>query len=180
MNGPTKTNLTKLACLDSVGDIHFWIYYDVTDNCILDLQRKISIRNAFAPLLSWFLSCSKYAMRPRDILKGTSEEHGRQLRKMACVSATQRKIQVTWIQRLCFWCVLSGNVWILANFRYVIIFLVLKKLLRDTRVNLLVFCSNKIDMHDTLVHMHGLWKSVKWVISAPLMVHCVSVSWIVF
>ena len=40
----------------SPGDIHFWIYYDVTDNCILDLQTKISIRNAFAPLLFWFLS----------------------------------------------------------------------------------------------------------------------------
>ena len=82
MNGPTKTNLTKLACLDSLGDIHFWIYDDATDNCILDLQRKISIRNAFAPLLFLFLSFNKYAMRPRDILKGTSEEHGKQLRKM--------------------------------------------------------------------------------------------------
>ena len=36
--------------------MHFWIYDDVTDNCILDLRRKISIRNAFAPLLFWFLS----------------------------------------------------------------------------------------------------------------------------
>ena len=32
----------------SPGDIHFWIYDDVTDNCILDLRTKISIRNRAA------------------------------------------------------------------------------------------------------------------------------------
>ena len=39
----------------SPGDIHFWNFNDATDNCISDLQRKISIRNDFAPLLFWFL-----------------------------------------------------------------------------------------------------------------------------
>ena len=48
-----------------------------------------------------------------------------------------------------------SGLWILANFRYVIFFLVSKKLVRDTRVNLLVVYSNKFHMHDTLVHMVG-------------------------
>ena len=42
--------------LYSPGDNHFWKYDNVTDNCISDLERKISIRDAFAPLLFWFLS----------------------------------------------------------------------------------------------------------------------------
>ena len=54
------------------GDIHSgYIYDEVTDDCILELQTKISIRNAFEPLFI-------YAMRPRVICKGTSEEHVKQ------------------------------------------------------------------------------------------------------
>ena len=71
--------------LISPGDIHFWIYDDVTDNSMLDLQRKISICKAFAPPLFCFLS---NPMRPRVICKGPSQEHLKQ-RKMGCVSATQ-------------------------------------------------------------------------------------------
>ena len=106
----------KYNIIDSPGDIHFRIHDDVTDNCVLDLQRKISIRNAFAPLSFWLLS-----FMPRD-----------------------HTLLV----------------------------------LRNTRVNLLVVYSNKIYMHESLVHMHSLWKYV-CVISAPLLVHCVNVSWIV-
>ena len=42
--------------LISPGNIHFWVCDDVTDNSILDLQRKNSICNAFAPPLVCFLS----------------------------------------------------------------------------------------------------------------------------
>ena len=42
--------------------IHWWIYYDVTNNCILDLQRKIMVS---------FI----YPMRSRVVCKGTLEEH---------------------------------------------------------------------------------------------------------
>ena len=52
----TRKDKFNKTCFYSPGDIHFWIYDDVTDNCILDLQRKISILNTFAPLLLWFLS----------------------------------------------------------------------------------------------------------------------------
>ena len=38
----------------SPGDTHFRMYDGVTDNCILDLQGKISIRSAFVPLLLVF------------------------------------------------------------------------------------------------------------------------------
>ena len=51
----THTNNAEKKSYSS-GDIHFWIYDDVTDNFVLDLQRKINIRNVFAPLLFWFLS----------------------------------------------------------------------------------------------------------------------------
>ena len=161
----------------SPGDIHFRIYDDITDNGILDLQSKISIRNAFAPLLFWFLS-----FMPRDHTL-LVKEHQRNMwnkRKMAFVSATQRKICRKWIQRLCFSCILNGVIFEflqISGMKYS--FLVLKKLLRDTRVNFLVVYSNKIHKHDSLVHKHGLWKSVKCVISAPLLVHCLNVSWIV-
>ena len=47
----------------SPGDIHFWTYDDVTDNCVLDLQRKNSIRKAFVPLLFWFLPFTHEATR---------------------------------------------------------------------------------------------------------------------
>ena len=36
---------------NSSGDIHFWIYDDVTKNGVLDLIGKISIRITFSPLL---------------------------------------------------------------------------------------------------------------------------------
>ena len=97
-----------------------------------------------------------YPMRPRVICKGPSEEHVKQ-RKRACVAATQRKtperdVNTVVIFMLSEW----SDLWILANFRCEIIFSGLKKLLLDTRVNLLVVYSNK--------HMQGLWKSVTCVI----------------
>ena len=47
-----KLNIFINIFLISPGDIHFWIYDDVTDNSILDLQRKISICNVLATLFS--------------------------------------------------------------------------------------------------------------------------------
>ena len=101
-----KFNIFINIFLISPGDIHFWIYDDVTDNSILDLQRKISICNAFAPPLFCFLS---NPVRPRVICKGPSQEHVKQ-RKMACVSAKQRKICRTWCKQLWFSRILKGVV----------------------------------------------------------------------
>ena len=60
------------------GYIHFWLYDDVTDNCILDLQRKISIRAAI--ILVPFI----YPIRPPVSSKRTSEEHVRQKKEGMC------------------------------------------------------------------------------------------------
>ena len=49
-------SLNQYESPNSPGDIHFWIYYDVTDNGILDLR----------------------TMRPCAICKGTPEEHVKQ------------------------------------------------------------------------------------------------------
>ena len=101
----------------SPGDNHFWIYDDVTDNCILNLQRK----SVFATLLLryvWFLS-----FMPWDHALFLTE-HQRNMwskRKMACVSATQRKICLKWIQRLFLMHSDWREFWILENFRCVII-----------------------------------------------------------
>ena len=57
---------------------------------------------------------------------------------MACVSVTQRKICGKWIHR--FWCILS---WVVFEFLQILgmsyFFQVLKKLLRNARLNLLLF-----------------------------------------
>ena len=116
--------------------IHFWIYYDVSNNCILDLQIKISIRNAFTALLFWFLS-----FIPWDHAMFV-KEHQRKMcnkRKMACVSVAQRKICRKWNQRLCqfyeFWVE-----WPLNSCKFQVcnnFFGFWKKILRDTRLNLL-------------------------------------------
>ena len=57
-------------------------------------------------------------------------------RMMACVSVTQRKIWGKWIHR--FWCILS---WVVFEFLQIsnFFFQVLKKLLRNARLNLLLF-----------------------------------------
>ena len=131
---------------------------------ILDLQRKINIRNAFVVILVPFI----YPMRRRVIGKGTSEEHVKQ-RKMACVNGCV--FDAFWVESSLSSCKSQ----VCNNF-----FWFWKKLPRDTRVNLLVVYSNKIHMLHTLVRMHWLWKSVNCVhvISAPLLVHYESFSWI--
>ena len=53
-NGPLVNGAVN-ETFASPGHIHFWIYDDVTNNGVLDLQRKISIHMAFAPLLFWSL-----------------------------------------------------------------------------------------------------------------------------
>ena len=83
----------------------------------------------------------------------------------ASLQCMQRKICWKWIHELCF---------LMHSECIVIIFSGFEKI---TRVNFLVVYSNKIHIHDSLAHMHGLWKSVMCVILASLLVHCVSISW---
>ena len=78
----------------------------ITDNCMLSLQRKISIHNAFAPLLFWSLLFIPWDHKLFSC-KATSKELMWNKRKVGWVSATQRKIYLKWIQRLCFWCIVS-------------------------------------------------------------------------
>ena len=97
----------------SPGDIHFRIYDDVTDNCILDLQRKISIRNAFASLLFCFLSFMSW---DHTLLVKEQKKDGLRLcnaeKDLPKVNLTVACLMHSkWI-----------GLWILANFRYVIIF----------------------------------------------------------
>ena len=69
---------------------------------------KISIHNAFATHLVWFLLFIPWdnALFVKEHRRNTSNK-----RKLACVSATQRKIWPKWIQRLCFFlCILNGVV----------------------------------------------------------------------
>ena len=101
----TRKDKFNETCFYSPGDIHFWIYDDVTDNCILDLQRKISILNAFVPLLFWFLS---FMVWDHVIFLTEHQRNMWSKRKKECLSAAQRKICVKWIQLLRSWCILSG------------------------------------------------------------------------
>ena len=143
------------------------------------IQRKISIRNAFTSLLFWFLS-----FIPWDhafFLKEHQQNMWNKRRVRLCnVEKDLPKMNSTVVFLMhSEW----SDFWILANFGYVIFFYGFEKItLRYKSKFACFFFSYKIDMHNSLVHMHGLWKSVKWVISAPLMVHCecVSVSSIVF
>ena len=66
----------------------------MTDNRIvhLDLQKKkISIRNAFA-LLLYILVPFIYAMRARDIFKGTSEKHVKQTKDGVRLSNAEKDL----------------------------------------------------------------------------------------
>ena len=106
-----------------------------TNNCILDLQRKISIRNAWRHYHSAVSFI--YSMRSRAVCKGTSEEHVKQENdgvRFCNAEKDLRKVNSPFLMHS----ELSG-LWILANFMYVIFFQVLKKLLRNARLNLLLF-----------------------------------------
>ena len=92
-------------------------------------------------------------MRPNVICKGTSIRGTCEAKERWCASLQGRVNSKVVFSMHSEW----SGLWSLANFRYVIIFSGFEKLLRDTRVNLLVVYSNEIHMHDTLVdHMHGL------------------------
>ena len=105
----TRTKLTTT----SPGDILFRIYDNVTDNCILDFQRKISICNALAPLLFWFLSFMSW---DHTLLVEEQKKDGLRLfnaeKDLPKVNST-----VVFLMHS-EW----SGLWILANFRYVIIF----------------------------------------------------------
>ena len=142
----------------------------------LIIPRKISIRNAFAPLLFWSLSFMPWdhALFVKEHQRNTWNKRkwrrSLQRRERSAESefngCVQRFFDVFWMQWSLNFCTFQ----VCNNF-----FLVLKKLLQDTRVNLLVVYSNKIYMHDSS-YARPL-KSVRCVISAPLLVHCVSVSY---
>ena len=157
-----------------MGDIHFWIYDDVAHYDILGFQRKISIYLVFRPLLFWSL-----LSMPWDHVLFV-KEYQRNMwnkRKMAVALKRCEKSAESGANGCvlgAFWVEWSLNS---CKFQVRNIFSAFEKILRGTKVNLLVDFSYKIHLQDTLVHMRGLWKSVwsKCVISAPLLVHCVSV-----
>ena len=108
-------------------------YNPLTNNCILDLQRKISIRNAWRHNHSAVSFI--YSMRSRAICKGTSEEHVKQENDGVRFCNAEKdlgKVNSPFLMHS----ELSG-LWILANFNF--FFQVLKKLLRNARWNWLLF-----------------------------------------
>ena len=74
----------------------------------LIIPRKISIRNAFAPLLFWFLSFMPW---DHALFVKEHQRNAWNKRKMTYVSATQRKVCRKWIQRFfdAFWMQWSLN-----------------------------------------------------------------------
>ena len=151
----------------SPGDIHFWIYDDVIDNGILGLHlNQYSQRFCGAFILVPFI----YYMRQRVTCKGTSEEQVKQ--KKAGVRLCNAKKDLTKANSTVVFFYVLWVEWSLNSCKFQVsnnYFLFSKKLLRETRINLLVDYSNKIHMHETFVHMHGLWKTVKCVISEPIL-----------
>ena len=73
----------------------------ITNNCTLSLQRKISIHNAFAPLLFWSLLFISWDHKLFSC-KATSKELMWNKRKVGLVSATRRKICLKGIQGCVF------------------------------------------------------------------------------
>ena len=89
-----------------------------------------------------------YAMKPHVICKGTSEEHAKQKKDVVRLYNSEKDLPKVNSTVVFLMHSDRSGLWILANCRYVIIFFWFwKKLLRDTRANLLVAYSNKIHMH---------------------------------
>ena len=135
--------------------MHFWIYDDVTDNCILDLQRKLNARNAFLSCMPW-----DHVLFLKEHQKNMWNKS-----KMACAEKDLPKVTSTVVFLIhSEW----SDFWIFANFRYVMIFSGFEKITPRYKSKFSWFlCKQNWYARDTLVHMHGLWKSVKWVILAP-------------
>ena len=123
-----------------------------------------------------------YAMKPHVICKGTSEEHAKQKKDVVRLCNAEKDLPKVNSTVVSLMHSDRSGLWILANCRYVIIFSGFEKNYSEIleQICLLLIQTKSICTYDTLVHMHGLWKSVKCVISAPLLIHCMSVSWIVF
>ena len=123
-----------------------------------------------------------YAMKPHVICKGTSEEHAKQKKDVVRLCNAEKDLPKVNSTVVFLMHSDRSSLWILANCRYVIIFSGFEKNYSEIleQICLLLIQTKSICTYDTLVHMHGLWKSVKCVISAPLLIHCMSVSWIVF
>ena len=100
------------------------IYDEVTDNDILGFQRKLSIHIAFGLLLFWPLLSMPwdYVLFVKEYKRNTWNK-----RKMACFSATLRKICRKWSRRLCFGCILSGVVFEFLQFSGTLHFFLLLK-----------------------------------------------------
>ena len=119
----------------SPGDIHFWIYDDFIDNGILGLHlNQYSQRFCGAFMLVPFI----YDMRQRVTCKGTSEEHVKQKKAgvrlcsaekdLTKVNSTVVFFYVLWVE----WSLNCCKFQVCNNY-----FLFSKKLLRETRVNLI-------------------------------------------
>ena len=123
-----------------------------------------------------------YAMKPHVICKGTSEEHAKQKKDVVRLCNAEKDLPKLNSTVVFLMHSDRSGLWILANCRYVIIFSGFEKNYSEIleQICLLLIQTKSICTYDTLVHMHGFWKSVKCVISAPLLIHCMSVSWIVF
>ena len=123
-----------------------------------------------------------YAMKPHVICKGTSEEHAKQKKDVVRLCNAEKDLPKVNSTVVFLMHSDRSGLWILANCRYVIIFSGFEKNYSEIleQICLLLIQTKSICTYDALVHMHGLWKSVKCVISAPLLIHCMSVSWIVF
>ena len=123
-----------------------------------------------------------YAMKPHVICKGTSEEHAKQKKDVVRLCNAEKDLPKVNSTVVFLMHSDRSGLWILANCRYVIIFSGFEKNYSEIleQICLLLIQTKSICTYGTLVHMHGLWKSVKCVISAPLLIHCMSVSWIVF
>ena len=153
-----------------MADIHFCIYDDVTHHDILGFQRKISIHIAFGPLLFWPL-----LSMPWDHVLFV-KEYQRNMwnkRKIAVSLQSWEKSAESEANACVEWSLNS------CKFQVRNIFSVFEKILRGTKVNLLVDFSYKIHLQLRYFSSYARPLKIKvWskcVISAPLLVHCVSV-----
>ena len=133
------------------------MYDDVTDNGILAFKEK----SVFTTLLRRYHFCSFHLSHETTCysyrhIRATCETKKGGMRMRMRLSNAEKDLKGEFTG-----CVFDAFLveWSLNSCKFQVcnsFFLFLKILLRETRVNWLVGCSNKTHIHDTLVHMHGL------------------------